>query len=387
MSSHRKRRVCVVITARPSYARIRSALAALRGRADVELQIVLAASTLLERYGRIEQGIERDGFNINWRISSILEGENLLSAAKSTGIGLMETATALANLEPDVVVTIADRFETIATAIAATYQNIPLAHIQGGEVSGNIDDRVRHAITKLADLHLVASEGAAARVVSMGENPERVVVTGCPSIDIAQAAQAGPRLGDDVFARFGGVGKTFDLSGKFIVVMQHPVTTEYEEAFGQATETLHAIRDSKIPTLWFWPNVDAGSDGTSKAIRIFREQYPLRTVHFFRNMPPEEFNRLLFDAAAIVGNSSAAIRECAYLGTPAVNIGSRQSGRERGPNVIDVAYDRAAIGEALRVQLAHGRYPSSTIYGDGTAGPRIARELATCPLALKSPGR
>lgn len=387
MSLHRKRKICVVITARPSYARIRSVLEALREHEDVELQIILVASALLERYGRVEQVIERDGFEVNWRISSLLEGESLLSSAKSTATGLLETATALANLKPDVVVTIADRFETIATAIAASYQNIPLAHIQGGEVTGNIDDKVRHAITKLADLHLVASDGAAARVISMGETPERVIITGCPSIDISRAAQAGPRLDGDVFTQFGGVGKTFDLSGQFIVVMQHPVTTEHDQAFDQATETLHAVRDLKIPTLWFWPNVDAGSDATSKAIRVFRERYPLRTVHFFRSMPPEDFNRLLVDAAAIVGNSSAAIRECAYLGTPAINIGSRQSGRERGPNVIDVEYDRAAIGEALRAQFAHGRYPSSTIYGDGAAGPRIARELATRPLTLKSPGK
>lgn len=386
MSSNQKRKICVVITARPSYARIRSALEALREREDVELQIILVASALLERYGRIEQVVERDGFTINWRISSLLEGESLLSSAKSTATGLLETATALANLKPDVVVTIADRFETIATAIAASYQNIPLAHIQGGEITGNIDDKVRHAITKLADLHLVASDGAAARVISMGEAPERVIITGCPSIDISRAAKAGSRLDGDVFARFGGTGKTFDLSGQFIVVMQHSVTTEHDQAFDQATETLHAIRDLKIPTLWFWPNVDAGSDATSKAIRMFREQYPLRSVHFFRNMPPEAFNRLLFDAAAIVGNSSAAIRECAYLGTPAINIGSRQSGRERGPNVIDVEYDQTAIGESLRTQLAHGRYPSSNIYGDGTAGPRIANELATYPLTLKTPG-
>jgi GDP/UDP-N,N'-diacetylbacillosamine 2-epimerase (hydrolysing) len=386
MNSNPKRKVCVVITARPSYARIRSALEALREREDVELQIILVASALLERYGRIEQVVERDGFAINWRISSLLEGESLLSSAKSTATGLLETATALANLKPDVVVTIADRFETIATAIAASYQNIPLAHIQGGEVTGNIDDKVRHAITKLADLHLVASDGAAARVISMGEAPERVIITGCPSIDISREARTGPGLDGDIFAQFGGTGKTFDLTGQFIVVMQHPVTTEHDQAFDQATETLHAIRDLKIPTLWFWPNVDAGSDATSKAIRMFREQYPLRSVHFFRNMPPEAFNRLLFDAAAIVGNSSAAIRECAYLGTPAINIGSRQSGRERGPNVFDVEYDREAIGEALRVQLAHGSYPSSNIYGDGTAGPKIASELATCPLTLKAPG-
>ncbi|HUS56235.1 MAG TPA: UDP-N-acetylglucosamine 2-epimerase, partial [Thermohalobaculum sp.] len=152
-------------------------------------------------------------------------------------------------------------------------------------------------------------------------------------------------------------------------------------------ETLHAVRDLQVPTLWFWPNVDAGSDRTAKAIRMFREQNPLKFMHFFRNMPPEDFNRLLVGASAIVGNSSAAIRECAYLGTPAVNIGSRQSGRERGPNVIDVDYDRGAIGEAVRTQLAHGRYASSTIYGDGKAGPRIAEALATCQVDLKTPGK
>ncbi len=168
-----KRKVCVVITARPSYARIRSALYALQERDDVELQIVLTASTLLERYGRIESVVEADGFNITWRIQSIIEGESLLSSAKSTAIGLTETATAFYNLKPDLVVSIADRFETIATAIAAAYMNIPLAHIQGGEVTGSIDDRVRHAVTKLSDFHLVASKGAGKRVASMGAQRDR----------------------------------------------------------------------------------------------------------------------------------------------------------------------------------------------------------------------
>lgn len=383
MSLNRKRKVCVVITARPSYARIRTALEALRARDDVELQIVLVASALLDRYGRVEEVIRRDGFRIDWRITSTFEGENLLSAAKSTGTGLSETATALDNLRPDIVVTIADRFETIGTAIAAAYQNIPLAHIQGGEVSGNIDDRVRHAVTKLADLHLVSSKGAADRVISMGEDPDRVILTGCPSIDIAKSASEAPPLEEDIFLRFGGLGETLDLSGGYIVVLQHPVTTEHDRAFHQATETLHAVRDMKIPTLWFWPNVDAGSDGTSKAIRVFREKYPLSNFHFFRSLPPEEFNRLMARASAIIGNSSAAIRECAYLGTPAVNIGSRQTGRERGPNVIDVDYDRAAIRSALCAQLEHGHYTTSMIYGDGSAGKKIAEMLAVYPLTLK----
>jgi UDP-hydrolysing UDP-N-acetyl-D-glucosamine 2-epimerase len=375
-----RRKVCVVITARPSYARIRSALEALRARPDVELQIVLAASALLERYGRVAEVIERDGFPVTWRIASIVEGEDLLAAAKSTATGLLETATAFANLKPDLVVTIADRYETIATAIAAAYQNIPLAHIQGGEVTGNIDDRVRHAITKLADLHLVASRDAAARVISMGENPERVFVTGCPSIDIARAALAAPPVAPELLAGLGG-------AGAFLVVLQHPVTTEHDRAAEQVTETLEAVCEVGVPALWFWPNVDAGSDATSRAIRAFRARNPDALVRFVDNLPPEAFNRLLADCAAIVGNSSAAIREGAFLGTPAVNIGSRQVGRGRGPNVMDVGYDRNAIAGALRAQLAHGRYPSSTIYGDGTAGKRIAETLATCTLELKAPGR
>ena len=383
MTRSPKRRICVVVTARPSYARIRTALEALRRCPGVELQIVVAASAVLERYGRVEHVIERDGFDISWRISSILEGESLLSAAKSTGTGLMETATAFANLRTDLAVTIADRFETLATAIAASYQNIPLAHIQGGEVTGNIDDRVRHAVTKLADYHLVSSRSAAERVLSMGEDPARVLVTGCPSIDLARAAQDAPPLDGEVFERFGGVGSSFDLRERFIIVMQHPVTSEYGHAFDQATETLHAVRELQVPTIWFWPNVDAGSDATSKAIRVFREQHSLRNFHFFRNIPPEDFTRLLSRAAAIVGNSSAALRECAWLGTPAVNIGSRQTGRERAANVVDVSYDRTEIVRALRSQLGHGRYPSSPIYGDGRAGEQIAQALASIPLALK----
>ncbi len=379
-----RRKVCVVVTARPSYARVRTALMALRAREDVELQIIAVASTLLHRYGEVVKVMEADGFDITWRIHSILEGENLVTQAKSTAIGLAETATALENLRPDVVVTIADRFETIATAIAASYMNIPLAHIQGGEVTGNIDDRVRHAVTKLADLHLVASRGAADFVISMGEHPDTVFLTGCPSIDIARKAAENPELPADFFARYGGVGAEFDIRRTpYIVVMQHPVTTEYEQAYEQAEETLKAVSALDMHALWFWPNVDAGADATSKALRVWRERGRLEKVHFFRNLPPEVFYKVLINSKAIVGNSSVAIRECAYLGVPAVNIGNRQVSRERGPNVIDVPHDAAAIRRAIERQIAHGPYPSSTLYGDGTAGEKIAEVLATAPLRLK----
>ena len=177
--------------------------------------------------------------------------------------------------------------------------------------------------------------------------------------------------------------QTEDLSKGYLVVMQHPVTTEYDEARAQVDETLYAVKDSPLPVLWFWPNVDAGSDGTSKGIRVFREREQPRNFHFFRNMFPEDFLRLLCGAAAIVGNSSVAIRECSYLGVPAVNIGSRQEGRERGRNVIDTGHNRAAIASAIREHLRRGRPAPDHLYGDGQAGQRIADTLATVELRIE----
>lgn len=378
------RKICVVITARPSYARIRTALAAIREHPGLELQLVVAASALLERYGDAATVIEAQGFRIDRKIYMIVEGENLVTSAKSTGLGLSELATVFDGLRPDVVVTIADRYETMATAVAAAYMNIPLAHIQGGEISGSIDEKVRHAITKLADLHLVASKPAAERVIRMGERPQAVHITGCPSIDIAATARTAPAIPqDELYRRYRGVGAQVDLSGGYIVVLQHPVTTEYEASRTHIDETLWAVADLKLPTLWFWPNVDAGSDGTSKGIRVFRERQPLPHVHFFRNLPPDDFLVLLRDSQGIVGNSSVAIRECSFLGVPAVNIGSRQQGRDRGANVIDVDYDRAAIADAVRRQAAAKRYPSDPLYGTGDAGTRIAAALAEAELTIE----
>ena len=378
-----KRKICVVVTARPSYSRIRTALHAIQAHPDLELQLVVAASALLDRYGNAIQAIERDGFPIAARVYMVLEGENLVTSAKSTGLGLVELATVFDNLKPDAVVTIADRYETLANAVAAAYMNIPVVHVQGGEVTGSIDEKVRHAVTKLSNIHLVSTELAAERVRRLGEEPASIIVTGCPSIDIAAEVAASPALDFDPFARYGGVGPTADLSKGYLVVMQHPVTTEHEQARHQVDETLYAVKDMGLPVLWFWPNVDAGSDGTSKGIRVFREKEDPGNFHLFRNMFPEDFLRLLCGATAIVGNSSVAIRECSYLGVPAVNIGTRQLGRERGKNVIDVDHDRGQISAAIRTHIARGKAPQDLLYGDGKAGPRIADCLATIPLTIE----
>jgi len=378
------RKVCVVVTARPSYSRIRSVLEAVRDHPDLELQLVVAASALLDRYGNAQRIIEDEGFHIDRRVYMIMEGENLVTSAKSTGIGLAELSTVFDNLQPDIVVTVADRFETLATAIAASYLNIPLVHVQGGEVTGSIDEKVRHAVTKLADLHFVATEKAAERVIRMGEQPERVYVTGCPSIDIVKRALGSPAVPRDrLFSEYGGVGETLDLSKGYIVVLQHPVTTEHEESRHDVTETLHAVVDSGLPALWFWPNVDAGSDGTSRGIRAFREDHTLPRIHFFKNLPPEDFLRLLNDSLCIVGNSSVGIRECSHLGLPTINIGTRQQGRERGANTLDVPYERGAILSAIQRAVKGGRCKADPLYGDGQSGPRIAELLVKCPLNIE----
>ncbi|MEM9260761.1 MAG: UDP-N-acetylglucosamine 2-epimerase, partial [Bacteroidota bacterium] len=323
-----------------------------------------------------------DGFKVAAKVFNVLEGENLTAQAKTTGLGIMELSSVFANLAPDLVVTVADRFETMATAIAASYMNIPLVHIQGGEVTGNIDEKVRHAITKLADRHLVASEDARQRVIRMGEVEETVVNTGCPSIDLAADVKAQPGLTFSVYDRYGGVGPKPDLSAGYLVVMQHPVTTEYEDARRHIELTLRAIKTFGKPTLWFWPNVDAGSDGTSNGIRSFRENNELPHIHFFKNMEGKDFLRVLFNAHCLVGNSSVGIRECAFLGVPVVNIGSRQNGRQRGPNVMDVPYDESEILAAVNIQWAHRRYADANIYGGGAAGAKIANELANMPLDI-----
>ncbi|MQA29575.1 MAG: UDP-N-acetylglucosamine 2-epimerase (hydrolyzing) [Luteitalea sp.] len=379
-----RRKVCVVVTARPSYSRIKTALDALKASPEIELQVVLADSALLDRYGSAISFVEEDGFSIAARVYSVLEGENPAAMAKTAGLGLLELATVFDNLKPDVVVTVADRYETLSTAVAAAYMNIPVAHVQGGEVTGSIDEKVRHAITKLADLHLVSTKRAAERVIRMGECPDTVFVTGCPSIDLAAPVLEEPGLDFDPCEKYGGVGPELDLTNGYLVVMQHPVTTEYELARSHVLETLEVVYDSGLPTLWFWPNVDAGSDGTSNGIRSFRERVRPGNIRLFKNMAPTDFLRLLYNSKCLVGNSSVAIRECSYLGVPAVNIGSRQSGRDRGMNVRDAGYDRHEISDALEHHLHNGgRYASDALYGDGRAGPRIAQCLRDAPLTIQ----
>jgi UDP-hydrolysing UDP-N-acetyl-D-glucosamine 2-epimerase len=380
------RKISVVITARTSYTKFKPVLAELKKRSDVRLQVICAASAVLEKFGQVDRTIEADGFEVTDRIHCLTDGEVPLGMAKSTSMLLSDCAAAFFRLKPDVVVVMADRFEIMAPAVAASYQNIPLAHIQGGETTGNIDQKVRHAVTKLADLHFPSTEAAATLLRQLGAHPNRIFLTGCPSIDIARQVIGKKSLSVDVFGRRIGVGPELDLADGYIIAMQHPVTDEYDVSRDQASETLEAVARTGIPTFWFWPNADAGHEGLSKALRVFRENRNPKNIHFIKNMPPEEFLELLYFSRGIVGNSSVAIRECSFLGVPAVNIGRRQNGRERGPNVVDVQPDRDAIYRAI-VSHLRGRGPSSHIYGSGEAGRKIAEILATVDLSFSADQR
>ena len=233
----RKRKICVVITARPSYSRIKTTLQAIKEHRQLELQIVLAGPALLNKYGNVDDILHDDGFKVNERVYAMLDGENLTSMAKTVGIGLAELSNMFQKLQPDLVVVIADRFETIAVSIAASYQNIPLAHIQGGEITGSIDEKVRHANTKFADIHLVCNERARETVIKLGEDPGYVFNTGCPSIDLARTILKNTNLDFDPYIKYGGIGSNPDFKSGYLVVLQHAVTTEFGEARFQVEET------------------------------------------------------------------------------------------------------------------------------------------------------
>ncbi|HKR49014.1 MAG TPA: UDP-N-acetylglucosamine 2-epimerase [Pseudonocardiaceae bacterium] len=371
----RRKKICVVVASRANLARITTVLEAVRDHPALELQVIAAASALLERFGSAVNVLEGAGFTPDAKLHFIIEGQTPATMAKSTGLGLLELPTAFERLEPDIVVTVADRFETIATAIAGAYMNIPVAHTQGGEVSGSIDESIRHAITKLSHIHFPATELSARRIIAMGEDPQYVFNLGCPSIDLAARTRPGTRR--DALIDHCGAGSPIDPKQPFLLVMQHGVTTEYGRGLDQMATTLRTISSIGMQALVFWPNVDAGSAEVSTGIRQFRDQGLADRCQFFRNLPAEEFIRLMAQCACMIGNSSAALREGAYLGTPAVSIGTRQHNRECGPNVVFTSHDPCEITEAVRAQIAHGRYERSDLFGAGTAGRDIADVLAT----------
>lgn len=374
-----KRKICVVVASRANYGRVKYLLKAINENTDLELQLIVSASTLLFRFGKAVDVIKADGFDPVRTLYYIVEGETLTTQAKSTGLGIMELSTSFEHLQPDAVVSVADRFETMATAIAATYMNIPLVHLQGGELSGNIDDRVRHAITKLADVHFVSTDKSKKRVIKMGENPDYVFNFGCPSIDVLVKGDL--LINNKVMSKYGGVGEGIDWTKPYLLMLQHPVTTAYGQGLYQVKETLQALKTIRdIQKIVLWPNIDAGTDDLSKGIRLFREKNRQHGFHYFRNFSPDDYARVLNNAVCCVGNSSSFIRENSYLGTPSIIVGDRQRSREHGNNVVFCDYNQEEIKSNILAQIANGKFPPNTIFGNGDAGEKITQKLATISL-------
>jgi len=374
------RRVCFVINSRANYARIKSVLIEMQKRIDCELQIVVGASGLLFRFGNVVDIIKRDGFTVDREVYSVVEGNEPIVMAKTTGLAIIELSQVFSELKPDIVVTVADRHETIATAIAASYMNIMVAHTQGGEITGSIDESVRHACTKLSHLHFPATQGAYENIIQMGEEKKRVHMTGCPSLDFIDENKS-KDLNNILEKHLVNPKSIQNLD--FLLVLFHADTQHYVEVGNSTHEILKAVKETNLPTIWLWPNVDAGTDFISKELRKFRETNPSSKIQFVRNFSPEEYVTVLNHAKCIIGNSSSGIRESSRTGTPSITIGSRQFGREMAENVICLnKADSIIIKDKIIEQLNHGKYGQSNLYGDGNAGKKIAEILCTTQITI-----
>ena len=292
---------------------------------------------------------------------------------KSSGLIILELSSVFEALKPDLVVTTGDRYETLATAICASYMNICLAHIQGGELTGSIDEKVRHSVTKLSDYHFVATKKAKKIVLQMGEREKTVFNTGCPSIDIIKRTDLRKKI---QLKKYNfGIGEKINLNEKYLVVLLHPDTTEENNNKKIVDETLNALKKIKHQIIWLWPNNDSGANVISNNLTKFRENTKIKNVNFYKNFEPEDYLRLINGCSCLVGNSSSGIRESSFLGIPVVNIGNRQSLREKGKNVIDVDLNKNEILKAVQKQIRKKKYRQENIYGSGNSEKKICNLL------------
>jgi len=358
----KKRKVCVVLVDRANYGRLKPVLVAISARPQLQLQLIAAGTMVLERFGHPVQNVKDDGFTVDGEIYIELEGSTPATMAKSVGFAVVEFASEFQRLKPDVVVLIGDRYEALAAALAAAYMNICIVHIQGGEVSGSIDESARHAITKFAHYHFPSTRRSAQYLRRMGESPESILGIGCPSSDIARILT--PTITSEAINNTGG-GSPVNIDERFLLVVFHPTTTSYGEEKQQMSEILQALAELGTQTILLWPNIDAGADHISKSIRLFRDREAPTWLRTITNLSPENYLELLARTSCAVGNSSSFVRDAGYFGTPVVLVGDRQDGRETDHHVTRTVPMAAEIIHPVRNQLAHGLYPPSTLYGVG----------------------
>jgi GDP/UDP-N,N'-diacetylbacillosamine 2-epimerase (hydrolysing) len=339
--------------------------------ASLEVQVAVTGMHLSAKYGGTVGEIEAAGLDICARIPTGVDETSGAAMACAIADTIRGLTAAFATTRPDAVLLLGDRGEMLAGAIAAIHLNTPVVHVHGGERSGSVDEPVRHAISKLSHYHLVATEGARSRLLTMGERPNAVFVTGAPGLDGLEALATESR---DVLCR----GLELDPARPICLVVFHPVVQEAMAASAQAANVLEGVLGSGAQALVLRPNADAGSD----AIRAVFERYQRRPgVRVVTNLPRAQFVSWMASADAMVGNSSSGIIEAASLKSWVVNVGSRQCLRERSGNVIDVDADAGAITNAVQDVLRRPRQAWRNVYGDGHAGPRIVTLLETLPLS------
>lgn len=377
-----RRRIAIPIATRGNHAKTKSIVQAVDARDDVDAETILTGGVILPRFGDYGAVMRAEGRAPDHVVPYLIDGETLMTMAKSSGGATVAFAEHFARTSPDVVFVIADRYEALAFAQAALCLNIPIAHLEGGEISGSIDERIRHAITKLSHIHFVSSEEAAERVCRMGEPKESVHVVGTPSFDLVgtMALDDLAPLADALNQR--GSGAVIDLEKPFVVVSLMPDVMDMAGGADLVEQTGAAALALGMQVIWLAPNMDAGSDVIAESLRGFCDRHKESPICFLPSLPFEAYGRCLAHARCFLGNSSSGIREGAFLGVPVVNIGTRQTERRRGVNVVDCAAERVTILAAAKNQIAHGRYPSDPLYGDGHTGVQVAEILARAPLGL-----
>jgi len=363
------RKICVVTGNRAEYSKLKPVMQEINSRPDLDLILIVTASHLLDDFGKTIEVIKEDGFKISAVARTVAAGEDLGSMVKSVGLCALELPTLFDFYNPDIVLITGDRFDVLGVAVSAAFMNIPLAHMEGGEVTGAIDESVRHAITKFAHIHFPATEKSAQRLIKMGERPELVFNVGSPSADVILEKKGKP-FDENLLEKYHIFKKPF------LLAIQHPVTTEYDKCKEQMKETLLAFSELDMHALMLFPNVDAGSKDMVREIRLLKESGRLDKVSFWKNVPFEDYIALMAQAVCFVGNSSSGMRETCYFGTPTVNIGTRQQGRERGRNVVDVNHNKEEIKQAVLSAMSHGKYEPEHIYGSGNSSQKIAHTLS-----------
>tara|TARA_X000000950_G_C13898994_1_gene654136 strand:+ start:819 stop:1988 length:1170 start_codon:yes stop_codon:yes gene_type:complete len=373
-----KKKICIVIHSRANYGSIKSLLKQIKKNKKLTLQIIVGGSALLDRFGSVIEIIKKDKFKINKTVNFLIEGNSPLIMTKSTGLAIIEISNCFYELKPDIVLTVGDRYETISTAIAATYMNIPLAHTMGGEISGTIDESVRHAVTKFSNLHFTATELSKKNVINLGEDPKNVFNVGCPRIDSVKEIINTKISNNDLNKLINsiGVGDTIDVNKPFVMIMYYPVTTEFGKGETQITNLLKALNKFNVQKIFFWPNSDAGYEDISRGIRKWREKYSDNSTKFIKNLEQKYFYHFLNKSKCLIGNSSSGLREGCFIGVRNICIGTRQNGREIGKNTIMIKSDYKSIYNALNNTLKSiNNFKKDYRYGKGNAGKQIVKIL------------